>query len=243
MSEVVVVSGGSRGLGAALCGHLLATGRRVATFSRSRSPFLEEALADPSRGERLLWCGVDARDSAALRRFVAETHERFGQIDGLINNAALAYDALLAMETEEHIDEMLTINLKATLLLTKECARLMLLRRSGSIVSISSIVGQRGFRGLATYSATKAGLVGMTRSLARELGPRQIRVNVVAPGYLETDMSGDLSERERAQIIRRTPLGRLGCVEDVIPVIEFLLGPGSAYVTGQVLTVDGGGSV
>jgi 3-oxoacyl-[acyl-carrier protein] reductase len=125
-------------------------------------------------------------------------------------------------------------------LFAKECSRLMLLGTGGSIVNISSIVAENGFSGLVAYSATKAALLGMTRALARELGPRNIRVNAVAPGYLETELSKSLSARQREQIVRRTPLGRLGKSEDVLPVVEFLLSTASRFITGQVLTVDGG---
>ena len=183
---------------------------------------------------------TDAADAAALRSFVQATYDRFGRIDCLVNNAAVAHDGLLATLPDEQIDQTLEVNLRAALLLAKECIRLMLLADGGAIVSISSIVGEHGFSGLATYSATKAGLIGMSRALARELGPRNIRVNAVAPGYLETELSKSLSPQQREQIIRRTPLGRLGRVEDVIPVVDFLLSPAGAFITGQVLTVDGG---
>jgi 3-oxoacyl-[acyl-carrier protein] reductase len=126
------------------------------------------------------------------------------------------------------------------LLFAKECSRLMLLGERGSIINISSIVAENGFSGLVTYSATKAAMLGMTRSLARELGARNIRVNAIAPGYLETDLSQGLSARQREQIVRRTPLGRLGKSDDVVPVVEFLLSSASSFITGQVLTVDGG---
>ncbi len=138
---------------------------------------------------------------------------------------------------------MLDVNLRASLLLAKECSRSMLSQGSGNIINIASIIAERGFRGLSAYAATKAGMIGFTRSLARELGARNIRVNAIAPGYLETDMSNSLQEKQREQIVRRTPLGRLGKVEDVIPVIQFLLSPASQFITGQVITVDGGASV
>jgi 3-oxoacyl-[acyl-carrier protein] reductase len=119
----------------------------------------------------------------------------------------------------------------------------MLVQRQGAIINISSIIAQRGFSGLAMYAATKAGLEGLTRALARELGSRQIRVNAIAPGYLETEMSAALDEGQRQQIIRRTPLGRLGQVADVVPCVEFLLSPGARFITGQVITIDGGSTV
>ena len=176
--------------------------------------------------QQFFYRAFDAADAAALRSFVQATYDRFGRIDALVNNAAVAHDGLLATLPEEHIDQMLDVNLRAALLLAKECSRLMLLSDGGAIVNISSIVGEHGFSGLAAYSATKAGLIGMTRALARELGPRNIRVNAVAPGYLETELSKSLSREQREQIIRRTPLALLGRVEDVIPAVDFLLSAG-----------------
>src|SRR5262249_28152188 len=150
-------------------------------------------------------------------------YQRFGRIDALVNNAGVAHDGVLATMPDEQIQQMLSVNLQAALLLSKECSRLMLLEQGGVIVNISSIIGEHGFSGLAAYAATKAGLLGMTRALARELGPRNIRVNAVAPGYLDTEMSHGLSEAQRAQIVRRTPLSRLGQVDDVVSVVDFLL--------------------
>jgi 3-oxoacyl-[acyl-carrier protein] reductase len=242
-SQVVIVSGGSRGLGAGIVEHLLAAGCSVSTFSRRETALTERLSADPELSERYAFARVDASDAGAIRAVVDATHERFGRIDALINNAGVAYDGVLALTTEENIDRMLNVNLRGALLLAKECSRLMLLKRSGVVINISSIIGQRGFSGLAAYSATKAGLDGMTRALARELGRANIRVNGIAPGYLETDMSGGLNDQRRSQIVRRTPLGRLGKVEDVLPVVDFLLSDASAFMTGQILTVDGGSSL
>ena len=138
------------------------------------------------------------------------------------------------------VERVIMINLTGTLLLTRLAVRLMLVRSRGNVISISSIIGLRGYAGLAAYSATKAGLDGMTRGLARELGPRNIRVNSIAPGYLETDMSHGLDMAQRDQIVRRTPLGRLGVPSDVVGAVHFLLSPDSAFITGQVLVIDGG---
>lgn len=241
MSSTVLLSGGSRGLGAAICTALLSDGWNVATFSRKATPWIEQAQHDFSR--QFLYQSVDAACSQSLVAFAKATHERFGRVDALINNAAVAVDGVLALANEDDLDRMLDINLKASLVLAKECSRLMLAQRAGVILNISSIIALRGFSGLVGYAATKAGMVGMTRSLARELGERNIRVNAIAPGYLETEMSESLSEAQRQQIIRRTPLGRLGKADDVVPWVRFLLSPESAFVTGQVITIDGGSSV
>jgi 3-oxoacyl-[acyl-carrier protein] reductase len=241
MTQTILISGGSRGLGQAICEALLSDGHRVATFSRRRSEFTQQAQA--RYPDRFWSAEVDAADSGALYDFVRQTYDRFGQLDALINNAAVAIDGVLALAREEDLERMLDINLKAALILAKECSRLMLAQRRGVILNISSIIALRGFSGLVGYAATKAGLVGMTRALARELGSRNIRVNALAPGYLETEMSAGLSNEQREQIIRRTPLGRLGTAADIVPWVRFLLSDDAAFVTGQVITIDGGASV
>lgn len=241
MNRTVVLSGGSRGLGQAIAQGLLDDGWNVATFSRCVTPFVQ--ASQQRFADRFHYESLDASVNDALRQFVADVHQRFGQVDALINNAAIAVDGVLALAREEDLERMLDINLKASLLLAKECSRLMLVRRQGIILNIASIIAERGFSGLVGYAATKAGMIGMTRSLARELGARNIRVNALAPGYLETEMSESLGQTQREQIVRRTPLGRLGRAEDVVPWVRFLLDPSSGFVTGQVITIDGGASV
>jgi 3-oxoacyl-[acyl-carrier protein] reductase len=161
----------------------------------------------------------------------------------------VAHEGVVATVRDDEIDAMLDVNLRGSIVLVRECVRQMLVRPVGderaaaggpSVVVVSSVVASRGSPGLAVYAATKAGLEGFARSLARELGPRSIRVNAVAPGFLETDLSSSLSEANRARIVRRTPLGRLGVPTDVVGAIEFLTGPMAAFITGQVVTVDGG---
>jgi 3-oxoacyl-[acyl-carrier protein] reductase len=235
-----LISGGSRGLGLALVEGLLARGDAVATFSRSGSPALE-ALAT-AHADRLLTARVDAADAAAIRGFVEQAVARFGRIDHCIANAAIAHEGVLAVTSDAAIDDMLAVNLKGSIVLVRECVRQMLVQPTAdsSITVISSVVASRGSPGLAVYAATKAGLEGFARNLARELGPRGIRVNAVAPGFLETELSASLSPENRARIARRAALGRLGQPADVVGAVEFLTSPAASFITGQVIAVDGG---
>jgi 3-oxoacyl-[acyl-carrier protein] reductase len=236
-----LVSGGSRGLGLAVVERLLARGDSVATFSRSGSESLA-ALAAKHPG-RLLIESLDAADASAMRGFVERAAAAFGSIDHCIANAAIAHEGVLATATDAEIDAMLAVNLRGAIVLVREVVRQMLVKaEQPSVTLVSSIVASHGSPGLAVYAATKAGLEGFARSLARELGPRGIRVNAVAPGFLETDLSASLSADNRSRIIRRTPLGRLGLPADVVGAIDFLSSPRAAFITGQVLTIDGGAS-
>jgi 3-oxoacyl-[acyl-carrier protein] reductase len=235
----VIVTGGSRGLGAGLVESFLADGDRVATCARGSTPQVESWLAE--HPDHFLFEPVDLADRAAVDAFVAAAVERWEQIDVLVNNAGVARDGILALSSDEDVDAVIDLNLKGTLRMTRQVVRRMLAKeRPGRIVNVSSIVGLSGYRGLAVYSATKAALDGMTRSLARELGSTGITVNSVAPGYLRTEMSHGLDESQLNQIVRRTPAGRLGEPADIARVVRFLCAPESDYLTGQVLVVDGG---
>ncbi len=234
-----LVSGGSRGLGLAVVERLLERGDAVATFSRSGSEALSALAA--KHPDRLHAEQLDAADADALRGFVGRVAAAFGSIDHCVANAAIAHEGVLATTTDAEIDAMLAVNLRGAIVLVREVVRQMLIRADQpSITLVSSIVASHGSPGLAVYAATKAGLEGFARSLARELGSRGIRVNAVAPGFLETDLSASLSADNRSRIIRRTPLGRLGLPADVVGAIDFLSSPRAAFITGQVLTIDGG---
>ena len=235
---VVLISGGSRGLGLAIVTSLLEGGYKVATFSRRPSETVERLKEKYEKTFRFV--EGDMSDAVSLDRVVRNVEKDCGPIEALINNAGIAIDGVLATMQPTQIEQLISTNLTGTLLLTRLAVRHMIVRSRGSIINISSIIGLRGYAGLAAYSATKAGLDGMTRGLARELGPRNIRVNSIAPGYLETEMTHGLGDAQRDQIVRRTPLGRLGTPEDVLGAVYFLLSPEAGFITGQVFVIDGG---
>ncbi|PJD97642.1 MAG: SDR family oxidoreductase [Parachlamydia sp.] len=238
----LIVSGGSKGLGFFLTESLLKSGYHVSTFSRHTTAEMTHLSQDYA--SQFYFAPLDISNASELEAFCTSAIQRLGNIYGVINNAAIAVDGIFATLPEVEIEKILTINLMGALALTRHCLRNMLANKeAGRILSISSVVAQRGAKGLATYAATKAALEGMTRSLAREVGSRQITVNAIAPGYMKTDLSDSLSEMQQNSIIRRTPLGRLTEFSDIYPMIEFLLSEKGQFITGQTIVIDGGLSV
>jgi 3-oxoacyl-[acyl-carrier protein] reductase len=238
--RVVIVSGGSRGLGRTIVEELLKNQFIVATFSRNETDFIKDISREELYKGNFYWDSLDVRNNSGLKSFVFSLYKKYGRIDGVINNVGATLEQLLPLTNENDIDQIIKLNLGSVLHLTSYVSRIMLNQNEGTIINISSIVGLRGFKGTAVYGATKAALDGFTRSLARELGSKGIRVNSIAPGFMDTDMTKNMTERKKAQIIRRTPLGRLGRVEDVTGIVKFLLSSEAGFITGQSFVVDGG---
>jgi 3-oxoacyl-[acyl-carrier protein] reductase len=235
----IIVTGGSRGLGLAIIGDLVANGYKVATCSRTRSGELEKLMATGN----VFWHECTIGDSKQAEAFfaAAEAWASPAGFWGLVNNAGITGQGILATFPNIDSERILQTNLLGALYMARLAARHMLRRTTGGrIVNISSIIGMRGYTGLVAYSTSKAGMDGMTRALAREIGRRAVTVNSVNPGYLETEMSSTLDADQRRQIVNRTPLGRLGRVDDVCPVVRFLLSDDARFITGQNLVVDGG---
>lgn len=234
----VLVTGVSRGLGLAIVERLAREGDyHVIGVSRSRTPEFE-AVQAASEG-RVSFQPFDVGDLDAIPGLVNGAVKEHGALWGVVNNAGIGTDGVLATMHKTDIEEVLRVNLTAPILIAKFAVRGMLAARQGRIVNISSIIASTGFNGLAAYAASKAGLEGLTRSLSREVGKRNVTVNCVAPGYMETDMTGGLDDHKMASIRRRAPLG-LPETADAAGAVAYLLGPDGARITGTVLTVDGG---
>lgn len=237
-SKVCIVTGGSRGLGAAIVRHLLEQNHIVITVSRYKTEIIKNFQKEFENTFK--WESLDITNRDDVAKFVKKVAQTFKRIDVLVNNAGVLSENLLVLTRPGDIDKVIDINLKSIIHMSQVCSKIMLRQQSGSIINISSVTGLRGYKGLSLYSATKSAIEGFSRSLARELGKRNIRVNVVAPGHLATEMTSHMAEGPLAQVIRRTPLGRLGTPEDVAGVVEFLISPAAKFITGHTLVVDGG---
>ena len=239
--KVALVTGGSRGIGRAIALRLAEEGADLAICARNVAAAGEVAAAIETLGRRCLVRQADVADAEQAAELVATTIAELGRLDVLVNNAGITRDNLLMRMKEEDWDEVLAINLKGAFNCVRAAVRPMLKSRGGRIVNITSVVGLLGNAGQANYAASKAGLIGLTKSLARELASRGITANSVAPGLVpETGMTDGLTEQQQEQMIATVPLGRAGTPEDVAHAVAFLASDQAAYITGQVLSVDGG---
>ena len=238
----VLVTGASRGLGLAIACKLSAVGYRVIAVARGRSKQLTEAIAEAERSNHgpLHFAPFDLGDIDAIPNLVKKLRQEFGPLYGLVNNAAIGHDGALAMMHNSRIEQLVRLNTLSPIVLTKYVVRSMMSEGAGRIVNVASIIGFTGYSGLTAYAATKASMIGFTRSLAREVGRLGINVNAVAPGFLETDMTHEMDRETLQKIMRRTALRRFADVGDVADAVEFLLSDKARNITGTVLTVDAG---
>ena len=244
MNKTAVITGGSKGIGRAVCIRLAKDGFNIA-FSYNGHPELaaETAKLCENEGVKARAYKVDVADSNACKEWMEEVSSEFGSVDVLVNNAGITKDGLLIKMKDEDLDAVLDVNLKGSFYMMREAAKIMLKQKSGRIVNISSVVGVIGNAGQVNYSATKAGVIGMTKSLARELAGRRINVNAVAPGMIETDMTRAMSDKAREAVIAGIPFKEMGKPEEIASVVSFLAGEDSSYITGQVICADGGMSI
>lgn len=239
--KTALVTGGSRGIGKAICLELARQGANVVFSYAGNAQAAQETLTElETLGVKALAIQGDVADSAAVKALVDATMKEFGRVDILVNNAGVTRDNLTMMLKEEDFDKVIETNLKGAFLTMKAVSRPMLKQKYGRIVNLSSVVGLRGNAGQINYAASKAGLIGMTKSLAKELASRGITVNAVAPGFIDTDMTASLPEAAREGMLSTIPMSRLGDPGEVAAVVAFLAGESAAYVTGQVICVDGG---
>jgi 3-oxoacyl-[acyl-carrier protein] reductase len=234
--RVALVTGGSRGIGAAISRELAAAGAKLAVNYRSG----REAAAAIAAEVGGIAVAADVGDPKAAQELIERVESELGDVDILVNNAGLTRDTLIARMTDEDWTEVIDTNLRGAFNTCRAVSRKMLRRRSGAIVNMSSVVGVHGNPGQANYAASKAGIIGLTKALARELGVRGVRVNAIAPGYITTELTDVLTEEQTGLILGNTPLGRLGTPEDVAASVRFLCSDEAAFITGDVLLVDGG---
>lgn len=239
-NQIAVVTGAGRGIGRAIALKFASEGADVAVVSRTLENSEKVAGEIRTSGRRAWALAVDVADSGAVSAAAERILADCGRVDILVNNAGVTRDGLLMRMSDADWDIVLNTNLKGAFLVTKAFARVFVKQRSGRIINISSVIGLIGNAGQCNYAASKAGLIGFTQSTARELASRGVTVNAIAPGFIETDMTAELNEQLRAEILKKIPLGCLGQADDIAAAALYLASPAARYVTGQVLTVDGG---
>jgi 3-oxoacyl-[acyl-carrier protein] reductase len=238
--KVALITGASRGIGQAIALELGKQGATIVGTATTANGALAISEYLTAAGIQGAGMALNVNDSAQLDTVLGELRKQFGEISILVNNAGVTRDNLLARMSDEDWDDVLATNLKSVFRLSRAVMRGMMKARSGRIISIGSVVGSMGNAGQANYAASKAGIIGFTKSLAQEIGSRNITVNCVAPGFIDTDMTQSLAEEQRAKLIENVPLKRLGQVGDIAAAVAFLAGPGAAYITGVTLHVNGG---
>jgi 3-oxoacyl-[acyl-carrier protein] reductase len=238
--KIAVVTGAGRGIGRAMALRFAAEGAEVVCVSRTAENSAKVASEVQALGRRAWGVAVDVADSAAVTEAVKNLLGECGRVDILVNNAGVTRDGLLMRMSDEDWDAVLNTNLKGSFLFTRALVRQFIRQRSGRILNVASVIGLMGNAGQCNYAASKAALIGFTKSAARELGSRSITVNAIAPGFIETDMTASISDPIRQELLGRIPLGAFGQTEDIAAAALFLAGPGGRYITGQVLVVDGG---
>ncbi len=239
--KCALVTGASRGIGRAVALKLAAEGAKVAlNFAGNEAAANEVRQEIEAAGGQAILVKADVANEAAVQEMVQKTADAFGRIDILVNNAGITRDGLLARMKEEDWDAVLSTNLKGVFLTTKAVAKLMMKQRAGRIVNMASVVGVTGNAGQANYSAAKAGVIGFTKTVAKELASRGVTANAVAPGFIDTDMTSVLSDKAKEAALSGIPLGRMGTPEDIADAVLFLVSDQASYITGQVLHVDGG---
>ncbi|MGI6119586.1 MAG: 3-oxoacyl-[acyl-carrier-protein] reductase [Desulfosporosinus sp.] len=236
--SVAIVTGSGRGIGRAIALELAAAGVKVVVNDLGSTEETVELIHEA--GGECIAVQADVTQTVDVDRLIKTTLDHFGKINILINNAGITRDALLLRMKEVDWDAVLATNLKGVFLCTKAASKAMVKQRSGVIINISSVVGLSGNAGQANYAAAKAGIIGFSKSIAKELASRGIRINAIAPGYISTDMTETLAEGLQTEVLRAIPLGRLGKPEDIAKVVRFLVSPDASYITGQTLSVDGG---
>ena len=239
-NQIAVVTGAGRGIGRAIALKFAAEGADVVCVSRTQENSEKVAGEVRALGRKAWAFAVDVADSAAVNAAAGHILADCGKVDILVNNAGVTRDGLLMRMSDADWDTVLNTNLKGAFLVTKAFSRAMIKQRNGRIINISSVIGLIGNAGQSNYAASKAGLIGFTQSVARELGSRGITVNAVAPGFIETDMTAGLKDEMRTALLKQIPLGSFGQADDIAGAALYLAGPAARYVTGQVLTVDGG---
>ncbi len=237
--RVALVTGASRGIGRAIALQLARRGAKLACVATKADNCADTLRACEQLGASASAYGVDVSDGPAVTALVERVQSELGPVYALVNNAGATRDQLLLRMTDEDWDRVIAVNLKGAFLFVRACAR-SLMKQRGRVVNISSVVGLTGNAGQVNYAASKAGLIGLTLSVAKELGGRGVCVNAVAPGYIETDMTAAIDEAAAAKLREAIPLGRIGAADEIAAAVDYLLGPGGAYVTGQTLVVDGG---